>query len=168
MDHIKTVNRFLSIAPRHLAPLAAALAIALSGTRAHAQTATNITGIYFTGLASNGGLQAGGSQDANWSVTYASTNGGSTAAPAYEGAAYVISPSSVSGSGYTPNTTGAQWITAPGATLSNGTAANTGGDFLPGNGNTGSNEGIYAYTLAFTITGSGAQGPWSAARSRSR
>lgn len=152
------MNRFLSIAPRHLAPLAAALAIALSGTRAHAQIATNITGIYFTGLASNGGLQTGGSQDANWSVTYASTNGGTTAAPAYEGAAYVISPSQVSGSGYTPNTTGAQWITAPGATLSNGTAPNTGGDFLPGNGNTGANEGIYAYTLAFTITGSGTQG----------
>jgi hypothetical protein len=158
LDPIKTVNRFLSNAPRLFAPLAAALAIALCGTQVHAQTATNITGLYFTGLASNGGLQTGGSQDANWSVTYASTNGGSTAATAYEGAAYVISPASVSGSGYTPNTTGAQWITAPGATLSNGTAVNTGGDFLPGNGNTGSNEGVYAYTLAFTITGSGGQG----------
>jgi len=71
----------------------------------------------------------------------------------------VISPSSISGSGYTPNTSGAQWITAPGAALSaSDNSPNTGGDFLPGNGNTGSNEGIYVYTLAFTITGTGAAG----------
>ena len=36
-----------------------------------------------------------------------------------------------------------------------GNSVNTGGDFLPGNGNTGSNEGIYVYTLAFNITGTG-------------
>jgi hypothetical protein len=71
----------------------------------------------------------------------------------------VISPSSISGSGYTPNTSGAQWITAPGAAQSaSGNSLNTGGDFLPGNGNSGSNEGIYVYTLAFTITGTGSAG----------
>ncbi len=131
----------------------------MSGARAQAQTATNITGLYYTGLASNGTLAAAGTQAADWTVSYASINGGTSANATYEGAGYVISPSSISGSGYTPNTSGAQWITAPGATLSaSGNSPNTGGDFLPGNGNTGSNEGIYVYTLAFTITGTGSPG----------
>ncbi len=142
---------------RFLAPLAAVLALAVSNVSAQG-TATNITGLYYTGQTSTGALQSAGGQDANWTVTYASTNGGASANTAYEGAGYVISPSSVSGSAYTPNTASAQWITAPGATLSNGTAPNTGGDFLPGNGNTGSNEGIFVYTLAFTITGTGGNG----------
>ncbi len=77
---------------------------------------------------------------------------------AYEGDPYVITPAQISSSGYTPNTSTAQWITAPGATNSSGTSPNTGGDFLPGNGNTGSNEGVYAYTLAFQITGTGTAG----------
>lgn len=128
------------------------------GARAQAQTATNITGLYYTGLTSTGALQTAGAQDANWKVTYASTNGGTSANTTYEGAAYVISASSISGSGYTPNTSSAQWITAPGATNSSGTSPNTGGDFLPGNGTTTPNEGIYVYTLAFNITGSGAAG----------
>lgn len=139
-------------------PLLAALAVAMLGARAQAQTATNITGLYYTGLTSTGALQTAGAQDANWKVTYASTNGGTSANTAYEGAAYVISASSISGSGYTPNTSSAQWITAPGATNSSGTSPNTGGDFLPGNGTTTPNEGIYVYTLAFNITGSGAAG----------
>jgi hypothetical protein len=145
-------------ATRILGPLLAALAVALSAAGVHAQTATDIYGLYYTGLNSSGGLQSAGNQDANWDVTYASTNGGSSANTSYEGAAYVISPSQISDSGYTPNTASAQWITAPGATNSSGTSPNTGGDFLPGNGNTGSNEGVYIYTLAFTITGSGAAG----------
>ena len=139
--------------------MAAALALVMSGARAQAQTATNITGLYYTGLASNGTLAAAGTQAADWTVSYASINGGTSANTTYEGAGYVISPSSISGSGYTPNTSGAQWITAPGAALSaSGNSPNTGGDFLPGNGNTGSNEGIYVYTLAFTITGTGSAG----------
>ncbi len=151
--------RLLNSARRLLGPIAVALALVMSGPRAQAQTATNITGLYYTGLASNGTLAAAGTQAANWTVTYASINGGASANSTYEGAGYVISPSSISGSGYTPNTSGAQWITAPGATLSaSGNSPNTGGDFLPGNGNTGSNEGIYVYTLAFTITGTGAAG----------
>ncbi len=146
-------------APRLLCPLVAALALAFSGSPARAAgTATNITGLYYTGLTSTGALQSAGGQDANWTVTYASTNGGGSANTTYEGAAYVISPSSISGSGYTPNTSSAQWITAPGATLSNGTSPNTGGDFLPGNGTAAPNEGIYVYTLAFTITGTGGNG----------
>ncbi len=125
---------------------------------ARAQTATAISTLYYTGQTSSGTLQAAGQQDANWSVTYASVDGGARADTAYEGAAYVISPSQVSSSGYTPNTSSAQWITAPGATNSSGANPNTGGDFLPGNGNTGANEGIYIYTLAFTISGTGAAG----------
>jgi hypothetical protein len=142
----------------HLCPLLAALALAFVGIRAEAQTASDITGLYYTGLASGGGLQAGGGQDANWTVTYASTNGGASANTTYEGDPYVITPAQIASSGYTPNTGSAQWITAPGATNSSGTSPNTGGDFLPGNGNTGSNEGIYVYTLAFQVTGTGTAG----------
>jgi hypothetical protein len=144
---------------RLLRPLLAVLAGVAVGVRAQAQLANDISGLYYTGLASNGALQGAGQQDANWSVTYASINGGTSRDAAYQGAAYVISPSSVAGSAYTPNTDTAQWITAPGASPSTaGGSLNTGGDFLPGNGNTGANEGIYVYTLAFTITGSGAVG----------
>ena len=150
------MTRFLANAFRLSCPLLAALAMV--APRARAQTATDINGLYYTGLASNGSLQTAGNQDANWDVTYASTNGGTSKDTTYEGAAYVISPSQISDSGYTPNTSSAQWITAPGATNSSGTSPNTGGDFLPGNGNTGSNEGVYIYTLAFTINGTGAAG----------
>jgi hypothetical protein len=152
------MTRSLANLPGLLGPLLAALALAMAGTRAQAQTATDINGLYYTGDAANGSLQTAGGRDANWDVSYASTNGGSSANTAYEGAAYVISPSQISSSGYTPNTSSAQWITAPGATDSSGANPNTGGDFLPGNGNTGANEGVYIYTLAFTITGTGAAG----------
>jgi len=151
--------RPISNTSRLLGTLLATLAMAILGTPAHAQAATDISGLYYTGLNSGGGLAAGGTQAADWNITYASINGGSSAATSYEGAGYVISPASISGSGYTPNTNGAQWITAPGAALSaSGNSPNTGGDFLPGNGNTGSNEAIFVYTLAFTITGTGAAG----------
>ena len=153
----QSVTSSLSFPLRLFGSLIAALALAAAGARAQG-TASNITGLYYTGQTSTGALQVAGGTDANWTVTYASTNGGSSANTSYEGAGYVISPSSVSGSAYTPNTSSAQWITAPGATLSDGSAKNTGGDFLPGNGNTGSNEGIYVYTLAFTITGTGGNG----------
>jgi len=148
-------------ARRLVAPLLAALAVAVAGQRAQAQgTATGISGLYNTGLTSTGALQAGASTDANWSVTYASTNGGTSANQTYEGAAYVINPSVVSSSGYTANTSNAQWIVAPGAytTTSTSSSVNAGGNNLPGNGNTGSNEGVYIYTLAFTITGTGGNG----------
>lgn len=160
-DHrvLKAVNLTLAKAPRFLGLLTAALALALAGARARAAgTATAISDLYYTGLDSGGTLQTAGSQDANWSVTYASITGGGPANLTYMGAAYVISAASISGSAYTPNTTSAQWITAPGATLSNGTSPNTGGDFLPGNGTTAPNEGIYIYTLAFTISGTGGNG----------
>jgi len=154
------VNTFVSNASRAFVPFLAVLAMALAPSRATAQIATNIDGLSYTGLNSSGGLQTAGAQDANWTVTYASTNGGSSVSTSNEGAAYVVSGSSISGSGYTPNTSSAQWITAPGAYLnaSTSSAQNAGGLFLPGNGNTGSNEGIYIYTVAFYITGTGAAG----------
>lgn len=144
-------------ASRLFRPLLAVVAMVVCGARAevYGGTATNITGLYYTGQNSSGSLAAGGTQDANWNVTYASTNGGANSSATYQGAAYVISSTSVSSSGYTPNTYAAQWITAPGADISSGVSPNTGGDFLPGNGNTGGNEGVYIYTLAFTITGTG-------------
>ena len=123
------------------------------GGVARAGTATNITGLYFSGINNNGSLISGGSTDPHWNVTYASTNGGSNQNTTYQGAAYVVSSSYIDGA-WTQNTSSAQWITAPGATNSGGTA-NVGGDYLPGNGNTGSNEGIFVYTLAFTISGTG-------------
>jgi len=151
----------LANAGRLVGPLLAALAMALAAGRAQGQgTATDITGLYNTGLTSTGTLQSGGGHDANWSVTYASTNGGTSASTSNEGSAYVINPSSVSDSGYTANTSNAQWIVAPGAYLTSSTSStqNTGGNYLPGNGNSGKNEGVYIYTLAFTITGTGGNG----------
>ena len=150
-----------SLRPAHyFGPLLAVLAVFLAGQPAKAQNATDITGLYYTGEIANGNLGSGGQNDAHWNVTYASIDAGNTASTTNEGAAYIISPAAIASSGYTANTSTAQWITAPGATTTStpGTSPNTGGDFLPGNGTTGSNEGIYVYTLAFTITGSGAAG----------
>jgi hypothetical protein len=136
--------------------MTAALALGLAGRAYATGLATNITGLYYTGVNSTYGLLSGGSTDSHWTVSYASTNGGSSANTTYEGAAYVVKNSNVVGSGWTQNTSSSQWIVAPGATdPNNGNSVNTGGDFLPGNGNTGSNEGIYVYTLAFTISGTG-------------
>jgi hypothetical protein len=133
-----------------------AIVFALSAGAALAGTATSVSGLYYSGVNNSGGLLAGGTTDPHWSVTYASTNGGSSANAAYEGAAYVVSASNVSGSSWASNTSSAQWITAPGATNSSGGNKNTGGDYLPGTGTgVGSNEGIYYYTLSFTVNGTG-------------
>jgi len=99
----------------------------------HGQTATGINGLYYTGLGA-----VAGAADPHWNVTYASTDGGSTINPTYVTDAYV----STVANGWMGNTGGAQWITA------------SGGPMLPGSG-TGINEGVYVYTLAFQITGTG-------------
>ncbi len=117
-------------------------------------TASSITGLNYTGLKNGGGLQTGGSLDANWKVTYATTDGGLTANPIYSGTndyAYVVSTPA---GGWTANTTTAQWIVPPGAQDGSGTA-NVGGTNLPGNGTTGTNAASYVYTLAFDLTGTG-------------
>jgi len=108
----------------------------------HGQSATGIYGLYYTGETNSGGLLAGGAQDSHWSVSYARVAGVSGNAT-YQGAAYVVSSGNVY-PGWVPNTTGG--------------AANSGGDYLPGNGTTGTNSGYYVYQLAFTIAGSGAAG----------
>jgi hypothetical protein len=140
-------------------------------------TATNVSGLYYTGVNNGYGLLNGDTTDSHWAVTYASTNGGSTADTTYEGAAYVVDAgasnhsavNNVSGSGWIANSGTAQWIVPPGATDSAGNNVNTGNTYLPGNGGTwatpysaasdppndtaDTNEGVYVYTLAFTITG---------------
>lgn len=142
--------------PSRFLTLLAALTVAFGlGANARAGTATDITGLYYTGINSSGGLLAGGSTDSNWTVTYASTNGGSSQSSTYKGSAYVVSSSYID-AGWTQNTGSAQWIVAPGAsTAATGGTTNVGGDFLPGNGDSGSNNGIFIYTLAFTIAGTG-------------
>ena len=137
-------------------------------------SATNISGLYFTGLNSSGSLQSGGGRDANWDVTTAFVNGtvysGSSTYTSSAGA-YVLSSTANSGGtanyidgAYVANTSSAQWITAPGATtVSGGGSTNAGGDMLPGNGTTNgrisgttyNNAAFYVYQLAFTITGTG-------------
>ena len=122
----------------------------------HAGSATDISGLYYTGLNNSGALQSGGGRDANWDVTYARVNGTTySGSSTYTSAAggYVLSSSYID-SAYVANTGSAQWITAPGAANSGGTA-NVGGDYLPGNGTSGTNSAFYVYQLAFTITGTG-------------
>ena len=116
-----------------------------------AGSATNITGLYYTGVNNSGGLLGGGSTDSHWSVTYARADGINDN-NAYQGAAYVVNPTTVQDSGWASNTASAQWITAPGADNSSGTP-NVGGNFLPGNGTTGTNTAQYIYTLSFYIAG---------------
>jgi hypothetical protein len=126
------------------------------GNEAFAGSATTINGLYYTGNTSSGTLAAGGSTDGNWTVTYARVNGSVyTGTSTYTGSAYVLSSSYID-AGYVSNTSTAQWITAPGAsTAATGGTANVGGDYLPGNGTTGTNSAYYVYRLAFTIGGTG-------------
>jgi hypothetical protein len=126
------------------------------GGSAYAGSATNVTGLYYTGNNASGGLAAGGGTDANWQVTYVRVNGTNyTGTSTYTGAAYVLSSSYIDAA-YVANTSSAQWITAPGAsTAASGGTTNVGGDYLPGNGTSGTNSAYYVYRLAFTVTGTG-------------
>lgn len=123
-----------------------------------AGSATDISGLYYTGQTSTGSLQAGGGRDANWDVTYAYVNGEryrNTSTYTSGAGAYVLSSSFID-SAYVANTSSAQWITAPGAmTAASGGTANIGGVYLPGNGTTGDNRASYVYQLAFNIAGTG-------------
>ncbi len=128
------------------------------GGEARAGSATDISGLYYTGLNSSGALQSGGGRDANWDVTYAYVDGTryrNTSTYTSSSGGYVLSSSYIDGA-YVPNTSAAQWITAPGAmTLASSGTANVGGDYLPGNGTSGTNAAFYVYQLAFTISGTG-------------
>lgn len=126
------------------------------GTLVFAGSATDVSGLYYTGDNAAGGLATGGTADAHWTTTYALVNGTTyTGSTTYTGASYVLSSSYIDAA-YTPNTSSAQWITAPGASsASTGGTANVGGDYLPGNGTSGTNSAYYVYRLAFTISGTG-------------
>jgi hypothetical protein len=82
-------------------------------------------------------------------------NGSGSTSSAYTGAAYVLSSSYIDAA-YVANTGSAQWVTAPGAsTAATGGTTNVGGDYLPGNGTTGTNSAYYVYRTSFTIVGTG-------------
>ncbi len=129
---------------------------------ARAGSATNLTGLYYTGVDNNGTTLDDGDTDSHWRVTYARVNGNQYTATnsTYTGSAYVVSGSYIDG-GWVDNSSTSRWITAPGARTSatGGTnTANDGGDFLPGNGTSGTNSAYYVYRLAFNIAGSGGNG----------
>ncbi len=109
-----------------------------------AGSATDITGLYFTGIDNNGTTLAGGTADPHWSVTYANV-GGSTN-NSYIGPAYVATTTDP---GWVSNSTTSKWIVPPGG------SGGDGGYNLPGNGTSGNNAAYYIYTLAFTIQGTG-------------
>jgi hypothetical protein len=136
-----------------LIPLAL-VALAATG-RVYAGSATSVTGLYYTGVDNAGDALANGAQDSHWSVTYARVNGSGSTSSVYTGAAYVVSSNYIDGA-WVPNSSSYRWITAPGArTAASGGTANVGGDYLPGNGTTGTNSAYYVYRLAFTIGGTG-------------
>jgi hypothetical protein len=142
-------SRFFSM------PIALVILAAGFGSATYAGTATNVTGLYYTGINNGGGLLSGGAQDSHWSVSYADVNGNTTVDNGYEGAARVVSGTYID-AGWTQNTATAQWIVPPGAmTAGSGGTVDVGGDYLPGNGSSGVNMGIYVYTLAFNIVGTG-------------
>jgi hypothetical protein len=120
-----------------------------------AGTATAVTGLYFTGIKDDGSLASSG-PDSHWAINYASTNGGATRNTYYQGAAYVVG-NNENFSAWT-DVANAQWIVPPNATAVTtyitGSPASTGYDAVPGNG-TGNKEGVYVYTLAFQIVGTG-------------
>ncbi len=154
-------------------PLVATTAVFVLAGEARGGTATDVKGLYNTGESNGNTDVSGATQDLHWSVTYASTNGGSTANATYKGSSYVVDSATNNAgninnidAGWVPNTNNAQWIVPPGAmTAATGGTANAGGVYLPGNGGTGAagqpnntadtNEGVFVYTLAFTITGTG-------------
>jgi hypothetical protein len=140
--------------PFYLALLAFSLGLARLAANG---TATDIYGLNYTGY-NNYTLLAGGSNDPNWQVTYADVEGQSyTGNSQYTGAAYVIDDSPyISSESYVQNSSVSQWITAPGATTTtSGTSTDSGGNYLPGNGTTGSYSAEYIYTMTFSITGTG-------------
>lgn len=134
--------------------LLASLGLATVG---RAGSATSVAGLYYTGVDNSGAALANGAQDSHWNVSYARVGGTeyTAASSTYTGAAYVVSSGYIDGA-WVANSSTYRWITAPGAmTAGTGGTANAGGDFLPGNGTSGTNSAYYVYKLAFTISGTG-------------
>jgi hypothetical protein len=133
----------------------ALLGLGLIGS-AWAGSATNVTGLYYTGVDNSGNALGNGVQDSHWAVTWARVNGTVYSGNStYTGAAYVVSSNYIDGA-WVQNSSSYRWITAPGAsTAASGGTVNIGGDYLPGNGTQGTNSAYYVYRLAFTISGTG-------------
>jgi len=135
--------------------LAAAIFSLGFGELAHGQSATAINGLYYTGVDDSGAVLAGGDRDSHWRVSFARVNGNTYTSNNYAGRSYVLSPNYIDAA-YVPNSSTSKWITAPGAAIdAAGNGTNTGGDFLPGNGTTGTNSAYFVYRLGFTIAGTG-------------
>lgn len=113
-----------------------------------AGTATDIQGLYYTGVDDNGVTLASGSIDSHWVITYSNV-------PGHTGDTRVVSSSFIDPA-WVQNTSTAQWIVAPGASTSaSGGTLDAGGVYLPGNGTSGKYDAYYVYTLTFTIIGVG-------------
>jgi hypothetical protein len=125
-----------------------------AATLGYAGTATSILGLFYTGVDNSGNALANGTTDSHWSVSYARVNGTGSTSSAYTGASYVVSSNYIDGA-WVQNSSSYRWITAPGAsTAATGGTTNIGGDYLPGNGTTGTNSAYFVYRLAFYIGGS--------------
>jgi MYXO-CTERM domain-containing protein len=149
MIPVKMLSQFRSRVPLLLAIWAACAVWGRAGT------ATDIRNLYYTGVDNNGTTLDDGETDSHWTVTYARVNGSGSTSSSYTGSAYVVSGDYIDGA-WVANSSTSRWITAPGAkTSSSGGSTNAGGDYLPGNGTSGTNAGYYVYRLAFTIVGTG-------------
>jgi hypothetical protein len=148
------VNRLLNKhPPPPLGPIAAALALLMAGGAPTAQTATDITGLYYTGLTSSGGLAAAGTQAADWTCHVRLDQRRHLGQRVLRGRGLRDQPLIDFRVRLHAQHERRAVDHGPGRRAQRGgNSPNTGGDFLPGNGNTGSNEGIYIYTLAFTIS----------------
>lgn len=125
------------------------------GTAAFAGSATSILGLFYTGVDNNGNAVGNGTTDSHWDVSYARVNGSGSTSSSYTGDAYVVSSSYIDGA-WVQNSSSYRWITAPGAsTAGTGGTTNAGGDYLPGNGTSGSNSAYFVYRLAFWVGGTG-------------
>jgi hypothetical protein len=130
------------------------LSLALVGV-CRAGSATGIFNLYYTGVDNSGAVLGNAAQDSHWKVTYARVGGTVyTGNSTYTGTSYVVSSNYIDGA-WVQNSTTSRWITAPGAKTSATGTTNTGGDYLPGNGTTGTNSAYYVYQLAFYIGGTG-------------
>jgi len=130
------------------------LSLALAGM-CRAGSATGIFNLYYTGVDDSGAVLGNAAQDSHWKVSYARVGGTVyTGNSTYTGTSYVVSSNFIDGA-WVQNSTTSRWITAPGAKTSATGTTNTGGDYLPGNGTTGTNSAYYVYQLAFYIGGTG-------------
>jgi hypothetical protein len=131
------------------------LSLGMAGV-CRAGSATGIFNLYYTGVDDSGAVLGNAAQDSHWNVSYARVNGTAyTGNSAYTGTSYVVSSNFIDGA-WVQNSSTSRWITAPGArSAASGGTTNTGGDYLPGNGTTGTNSAYYVYQLAFYIGGTG-------------